>query len=289
MATLKEKIKDFNDKTVGLSASSSKLAEVVNKNTEDRSRINLLAEDLLRDIVEIEKLLQWMQTIFYQLVDPKAIVPNNGGTATFSDKYHALGGRVQGAMNIVSFIKVEAEENPIDKDSILSSLNRFGKALKEIEDQMNGLGEIVAKSVNPDKDLYYIEEQIKKENNAFLILLVEDDPDILHFTDQILKKKGFRVDPASDVERGIKILKEKTVDILVLDLALPSDMEGLKVLSFVRENKLKTKCIVQTKYDGAYQLGPLKALQPEKILIKGEAPERLIAQINALAKEIRGR
>ena len=65
------------------------------------------------------------------------------------------------------------------------------------------------------------------------ILLVEDDPNLACLTQIALKRIGCQVVHAADGEEAIAILRERTFDLVCLDLMLPRTF-GLEVCEFLR-------------------------------------------------------
>jgi len=66
------------------------------------------------------------------------------------------------------------------------------------------------------------------------ILIIEDDRDILLILKDQLELDGFEVLEAETAKEGLRILREKKPDLVVLDLNLP-DMDGLKVCQQIRK------------------------------------------------------
>lgn len=76
------------------------------------------------------------------------------------------------------------------------------------------------------------------------ILVVEDEPDLLHTLAQALREEGHAVDEAEDGEEGLFKALETEYDAVVLDLMLPV-MDGLEVLRRLRE-KRRTPVLILT-------------------------------------------
>lgn len=69
------------------------------------------------------------------------------------------------------------------------------------------------------------------------ILLVDDDKELLAALELKLVKEGFKVETASDGEGGIKKIRLKVPDLLVLDVNMPG-MNGMDVVKVLRsENR----------------------------------------------------
>jgi two-component system OmpR family response regulator len=68
------------------------------------------------------------------------------------------------------------------------------------------------------------------------LLIVEDEPDLLHGLAKVLREEGYAVDLAADGEEGLYKAMETDYDALVLDIMLPV-MDGLEVLRRLRVKK----------------------------------------------------
>jgi len=73
-----------------------------------------------------------------------------------------------------------------------------------------------------------------------LILLVEDDEFLAELYATKLNLEDFEVALATDGEKGLKIIKEKKPDLVLLDIILPK-MDGFEILKIMKaDKKLKT-------------------------------------------------
>ena len=67
------------------------------------------------------------------------------------------------------------------------------------------------------------------------ILVVDDEPNIRRMVGAILSAEGFTVRDASDGESGVRAAAEREPDAVLLDLMMPGAMDGMAVLSKLRE------------------------------------------------------
>ncbi len=67
------------------------------------------------------------------------------------------------------------------------------------------------------------------------ILIVEDDPDIVKLLRYNLEKENFSVRSVRSGEEALKIVKEETPDLIILDLMLPG-MDGFEVCKGLKKN-----------------------------------------------------
>ncbi len=80
-------------------------------------------------------------------------------------------------------------------------------------------------------------------NNSHKILLVDDEPDILEFLSYNLKKEGYTIFTAPDGAEALKIAKEKTPHLIILDVMMP-EMNGMEVCKEIRNISGLKNCII---------------------------------------------
>ncbi len=68
------------------------------------------------------------------------------------------------------------------------------------------------------------------------ILIVEDDQFLLNIYETVFGKEGFQVQTAMNGEDGYKVALEFLPDVMLLDIMLPGEMNGLAVLRKLRES-----------------------------------------------------
>jgi CheY-like chemotaxis protein len=66
------------------------------------------------------------------------------------------------------------------------------------------------------------------------ILLVDDNPEYLLLTRDILHTNGYTVHMAKDGEEGCEVLMEHEIDLIISDIRMPK-LDGLKLHAFARE------------------------------------------------------
>ncbi len=77
------------------------------------------------------------------------------------------------------------------------------------------------------------------------ILVVEDDRAILHLVREILKDAKYTVETAADGEEGLRKLREKPCDLILLDIWMPR-INGLEFLAELRKQPTRPPVIVMT-------------------------------------------
>ncbi len=67
------------------------------------------------------------------------------------------------------------------------------------------------------------------------ILVVDDEPNIVLSLEFIMQKEGYDVSVARDGEEALQAIKEKTPDLVLLDIMMPA-MSGYEVCQRIRAN-----------------------------------------------------
>jgi DNA-binding NtrC family response regulator len=84
--------------------------------------------------------------------------------------------------------------------------------------------------------------------NNLTILVVDDDPVIRRLLEQRLLKENYEVLLAEDGHKGNDILLHNHVDVVLTDLMMPGDIDGIKVLEFAKELERDIEVILITAH-----------------------------------------
>jgi DNA-binding NtrC family response regulator len=79
------------------------------------------------------------------------------------------------------------------------------------------------------------------------ILIIDDDEAIRDSCSQALKKDGYRVKTSKDGIEGLRLFKQESFQVVLLDLKLPG-ADGMEVLSKIKEENPETPVIIITAY-----------------------------------------
>ncbi len=121
--------------------------------------------------------------------------------------------------------------------------------------------------------------RIAKKNvpeSNYTILLVDDDVDYLEPTQRLLQREGHRVFTADNGPTALQILKDRKVDLLLLDYFMPG-MTGEEVVVELRKFNTVVQVILQTGY--ASEQPPrelLRRLDIQGYFDKSEGPDKLL-------------
>ncbi|HOA17362.1 MAG TPA: response regulator [Fervidobacterium sp.] len=79
------------------------------------------------------------------------------------------------------------------------------------------------------------------------ILVVEDEPNMRLLVTEELMDAGYEVDEAENGEAALKRFREKTYDLVTIDIEMPG-MDGLELAGRLREIRKETKLVLLTAY-----------------------------------------
>ena len=119
------------------------------------------------------------------------------------------------------------------------------------------------------------------EASGYTIALVDDDSDYLEATRLLLESEGHIVLTAVDGDDALTLLRQKPVDLLLLDYFMPK-MTGEQVVEQLRTFDTGTQVILQTGY--ANERPPremLRRLDIQGYYDKSEGPDRLLLWADA--------
>jgi len=117
------------------------------------------------------------------------------------------------------------------------------------------------------------------------ILLVEDDPFLIDIYTTKLKESGFSVEVATDGEGGIRKLRGKKFDLLVLDIVLPQ-IDGWEILKKIKEDlKIKIPTVILSNLGQKEEVEKGMKLGAAKYLIKAHyTPSEVVEEMKEVLK-----
>ena len=122
-----------------------------------------------------------------------------------------------------------------------------------------------------------------KKNNR--ILLVDDEPDIIHAVAMILEDNGFLVDSFTDPTLALSNFKPGLYDLLVLDIRMPK-MNGFELYQKMKEIDSNVKICFLTAselfYEEYRRLDGLPRVDKEYFIQKPFRTKEMIRQLNEI-------
>lgn len=118
--------------------------------------------------------------------------------------------------------------------------------------------------------------------NKAVILMIEDDPEIQELLSVSMSREGWQFLQAKTGEDGLKLLKSKKINCILLDIMLPG-IDGLKVLKKIKEiEQCRGVPVIMTTARGeeAEIITGLE-LGADDYVVKPYSPKVLVARIRA--------
>ncbi len=83
-----------------------------------------------------------------------------------------------------------------------------------------------------------------------VVLVVDDEPSMLNIASSLLSDLGFQVITASNALDGKNILKKTSVNLVISDIIMPGEMNGITFASYIKENFPTVKIILTSGFPG---------------------------------------
>lgn len=113
------------------------------------------------------------------------------------------------------------------------------------------------------------------------ILCIEDETEMIELIRMVLEREGFEVTGAMGGELGLKVMKERKPDLVLLDLMMPG-MDGWEVYRQMRADKELTEIPVIIVTAKAQSIDRVLGLQVAKVadyITKPFGPKDLTASV----------
>ncbi len=124
------------------------------------------------------------------------------------------------------------------------------------------------------------------KTNAKRILVVDDEPPIRRILRRSLIVSGYEVLVAEDGKQAIDIAVHQHPDLILLDLCLPGDIDGLDVCKYVRQAMPKMPIIVLSAVTEEKQKVLALDLGADDYLTKPFSNEELQARVRACLRRV---
>jgi DNA-binding response OmpR family regulator len=119
--------------------------------------------------------------------------------------------------------------------------------------------------------------------SAGTVVVVEDDPNIADLVDLYLRQAGFRVLQSTDGAEGLDAVSTHDPDLVILDVGLPGDIDGLEVCRRLRAER-PVPIIMLTARDGEIDRVLGLELGADDYVTKPFSPRELVARVRAVLR-----
>ncbi|CAM5202039.1 Two-component system alkaline phosphatase synthesis response regulator PhoP OS=Ureibacillus acetophenoni OX=614649 GN=SAMN05877842_102486 PE=4 SV=1 [Ureibacillus acetophenoni] len=116
-----------------------------------------------------------------------------------------------------------------------------------------------------------------------VILVVEDEISIATLLKYNLEKAGYEVLLAHDGKEGLDLALEKSPDLMLLDLMLPT-MDGIEICKEIRSKKINIPIIMLTARDDEFDKVLGLELGADDYMTKPFSPREVIARVKAVLR-----
>ena len=107
------------------------------------------------------------------------------------------------------------------------------------------------------------------------VLILEDEPDTSRHMKQILEMKGWQVLVALNGEQAWEVFEKEKPQACLIDVHMPSGMDGLEVLRRIKESDKTVRCVMITCVDDDKEILKAEQLGADKYVVKPLDVEQL--------------
>ena len=116
------------------------------------------------------------------------------------------------------------------------------------------------------------------------IVVVEDDPHIADLVDLYLRRDGYRVLLCADGEAGLRAVHDHAPRLVILDIGLPGDLDGLEVCRRLRAEDHAVAVLMLTARDTEIDRVLGLELGADDYVTKPFSPRELVARVKAILR-----
>ena len=120
-----------------------------------------------------------------------------------------------------------------------------------------------------------------------VIVIVEDDPNIADLVELYLRRDGYRAYQADTGERALEVIAERRPKLVLLDVGLPGELDGLDVCRAVRAESDVPIVFLTARDDEVDRVLGLE-LGADDYVTKPFSPRELVARVKAILRRSEG-
>ncbi len=119
------------------------------------------------------------------------------------------------------------------------------------------------------------------------MVVVEDDGNIADLVEMYLRREGYRVVQAGDGTRGLELVSQERPRMVIVDIGLPGDLDGLEVCRRLRTADDVAVLILTARGDEIDRVVGLE-LGADDYVTKPFSPRELVARVKAVLRRSQG-
>ncbi|MBT3192138.1 MAG: response regulator [Verrucomicrobia bacterium] len=100
------------------------------------------------------------------------------------------------------------------------------------------------------------------------LLLIEDDTGVQEYFKVVVSRMGHSLLTAADGPSGVKLVQDEEADVIMTDLNMPGEPNGMALVRKIRELRPDTPLVVVSGYPTKERLDECKALGIDDFLTK---------------------
>ena len=120
-----------------------------------------------------------------------------------------------------------------------------------------------------------------------VIVLVEDDPNIADLVDLYLRNDGARVYQATSGERALQLIADRRPDLVILDIGLSGDIDGLEVCRRMRADSDVAVIMLTARVDEIDRVLGFE-VGADDYVTKPFSPRELVGRVRAVLRRTQG-
>jgi DNA-binding response OmpR family regulator len=120
-----------------------------------------------------------------------------------------------------------------------------------------------------------------------VVVVVEDDPNIADLIELYLRRDGFRPFQAGTGERALEVIAERRPKLVLLDIGLPGDLDGIDVCRLVRAESDVPIIFLTARDDEIDRVLGLE-LGADDYVTKPFSPREVVARVKAILRRVEG-
>jgi DNA-binding response OmpR family regulator len=130
-------------------------------------------------------------------------------------------------------------------------------------------------------------EKANRVNEETVVVIVEDDPHIADLVELYLRRDGFRPFQAGTGERALEVISERRPKLILLDIGLPGELDGIDVCRKVRAESDVPIVFLTARDDEVDRILGLE-LGADDYVTKPFSPRELVARVKAILRRADG-